>query len=82
MTLVQSAEHGKTGAARGGRGKGNPGVWYGALVCILAHEREPVGGRCALLFGIQAALGTRPEPGCQLIPSVEIGALGCGEPDG
>ena len=37
-TLVQSPDHGKIGAARRGHGKGDPGIWYGAQVCILAHE--------------------------------------------
>ena len=57
-----------------GRGKGEPEVWYGSRVCILAHERRPVGGGCALLFGIQTALGARSGPGCWLIPYVESGA--------
>ena len=45
-------------------------------VCILAHERGPMGGGCALLFGIQTTLGACSGPGCQLIPYVESGAPG------
>ena len=40
-----------------------------------------MGGGCALLFGIQDALGARSGPGCWLIHDVESGAPGRGEPD-
>ena len=43
-------------AVRRDRKKGDLGVWYGAWVCILAHERGPVsGGESPLLFDIQTA---------------------------
>ena len=34
-----------------------------------------------MLFGIQIALGASSGPGCRLIPHVESGAPGRGEPD-
>ena len=69
-------------AVRSGRSKGDPGVWYWARVCILAHERRPVGSGCALLFGIQTTLRARLGPGSWLIPYVESVVLGRVEPDG
>ena len=79
MTPIQSPEHSKIGTVRRGRRNGNPGVWYGARVCILVHERGPVRGGCALLFGIQTAFGAHSGLGCRLIPNVESDR---GEPDG
>ena len=41
-----------------------------------------MGGGCALLFGIQTALGAHSGPGCRLIPYVESGAPDRVKPDG
>jgi len=84
-TLVQLPDYGKTGAARRGRGKGDPGVWYGARVCILAHERGLVGGgESRLLFNIQTALGALQGQGAgsRSIPYVESGSPNRVKPEG